>query len=130
MKMLLITLICLSLIGCGYSSNNNKMVAQPKKIHHNTPILCHNYTELDVSLGVLRNGSGSMSTEDVLLTVNNDKDQVVLQRAIDDGKLVEIHYDEFRLALCVPEYQITSVEIIEGAVKTEDQKKQLDSLQK
>jgi hypothetical protein len=122
MKMF-IALVCMSMIGCGYSSTNNEMVAQPKKIHHTTPILCHNYTELDVSMGVMRNGSGSMSTEDVLLTVNNDKDQIVLQKAIDDGKLVKIHYDEFRFAVCIP---------VEGAIKTEDQKKQdkIDELKK
>lgn len=118
--------------GCGYSSTDNELIAQPKKVFHQTPIVCPNRNDVDVSLGVMRGGVGSMSVADMMLTVNNPKDVATLEKAIADGKLVKIRYNEFRLALCQEDNDLTSVEIVDGVAKTEDQKKSetIDALEK
>ena len=109
--------------GCGYSSTDNELIAQPKKVFHQTPIICPNRNDVDLSLGVMRGGVGSMSTQDMMLTVNDPKNVALLEKAIADGKLVKIHYNEFRFQWCQEESDLTSVEIVDGVAKTEDQKR-------
>src|SRR5579859_447764 len=48
---------------CGNSSVGNELEGQVKKVVKRTPIFCSDYVEADVSLGVIRNGVGSMSQE-------------------------------------------------------------------
>lgn len=97
------------LVGCGYSSYDNTAIGQVKKIHHNTPIFCSNYDDADISLGVMRDGVGSMSKEDI--------DVVIPANLIDDfeklaasGGLVEIHYNQARMAFC-PDTDLIASEI-------------------
>lgn len=98
--------------GCGYSSINNQTLGQPKRLHQETPLICGPFTDLDLSLGVMRNGVGSMSPHDELFYVPNKEDQVLLDQAIKDGKLVRITYDERRFQVCTQDYVITKVELL------------------
>lgn len=98
--------------GCGQSSVDNELTGQVKRVKHVTPIICGNYSEVDVSLGVLRNGVGSMSKEDIWLLVE-DKDQVtLLEKAAKDGDIVKVTYDVQRLTFCVPDHTLKTVEIV------------------
>lgn len=107
-KLLLIMMLC----ACGYSSKSSELSGQPKNIEHNTPLICMNYDSVDISLGVMRNGVGSMSTQDVYLYVPSQNDIDTLNQAIKDGKLVKITYDEARITFCVPEKVVRKIEVL------------------
>lgn len=124
MKKVFLFSILVAMCGCGYSSVDNELIAQPKKIFHQTPLICPNRNDVDVSLGVMRDGVGSMSTHDIYLTVPNQKDLQTLETAINDGKLVKIHYNDYRFTWCQQSETVTSVEIVDGPVKTEQEKRQ------
>ena len=111
-----LTILCLTLLcGCGYTSRGNEAIGQPKKISHDTPIFCSDYDSVDISLGVMRGGVGSMSTQDMWLAFaphNDQKNEDLLVKAIHDGKLVKFTYDYRRLSICQEAPQITGVEIV------------------
>lgn len=112
LKRLLLKLMFPALIpaaACGYSSKDNELVGQVKKVVTQTPILCGDYYEADVSLGVLRNGAGSFSKEDVVLYVQNPTHLPLLKQAAEEGFPVKVGYDIKRVTRCVPEHQLTSV---------------------
>jgi len=110
-KIALVALLCTT-AACGYSSKDNELTGQVKKVHNQTPIICGDYVAADVSLGVMRNGVGSMSAEDVILYVPNADDAAALKKAADTGQLVKVTYDVKRLVLCVPEKQVKHVELL------------------
>ena|ERR1035437_8887163 len=110
-KYLVIALLLIT--SCGYTSVDNELLGQPKKLYHQTPIICPNRTDLDISLGVMRNGVGSMSTQDLYLTVPNKQDVDKLNSALSSGKLVKLHYNILRWTLCQRMESVTSVEILD-----------------
>lgn len=113
MKKLLIKLLFPFLIpvaACGYSSRDNELVGQVKKVVAQTPVLCGDYHEVDISLGVLRNGMGSTSKEDIVLYVANNSDVVLLKRAAEEGFPIKATYSIKRTPWCVPDHWLTSVE--------------------
>lgn len=114
MNKVIVLAVVVALSACGLSAKNNEMVGQVKKVVEQTPIFCGDYAEADISLGVLRNGGGSMSKEDVVLYVA-DQDMVkLLKRAAEDGSPVKVTYDIQRLAVCRPDHWLTSVQVIEA----------------
>lgn len=108
----LIFLVGLALVGCGYTSKNNEVVGQIKKVVNKTPIFCWDHAIVDVSLGVMRNGVGSMSGEDVYLYVPPALVDEVTKVAATGG-LVKVAYDVKRFSLCVPQWQLTKLEVIQ-----------------
>lgn len=111
--MKLISVLILSgLVGCGYSSRNNELTGQVKKVIHQTPIICPNRVDVDISLGVMRNGVGSMSSQDVYATVINESDVKLLEKAAEAGALVKLNYDQVRLTICNQLIQILKVEVL------------------
>ncbi len=99
--------------GCGYRARNNEVIGQVKKIVHNTPLICPEYDDVDVSLGVMRNGVGSMSTQDQYFAVNDKNLLEKFVKAAETGQLVRIKYDSKRLYFCHDENSIvTDVEIV------------------
>lgn len=110
MRRLLCGLLLFS--GCGFSSRNTELVGQVKKVVGHTPIICPDYNSVDVSLGVMRNGVGSMSTQDVWLYVSSDTQTAILKHATENGLLVKVTYNEKRLTWCVPDKWVTSVEVL------------------
>ena len=129
-KIFLLAAFCL--IGCGYSSVDNELIGQPKKIFHQTPLICPNRSDVDISLGVMRDGVGSMSSQDMFLTVNNPNDLKTLESAIADGKLVKIKYNDYRFTWCQLSENVTSVTVVEGSPQSEKDKKkhEIDELNK
>lgn len=114
MKILGIMACCFSLMGCwGNSAIDSELVGQPKKVIHVTPMFCEDRNDLDISLGVMRNGVGSMSTQDVFMTIPNRTDADTLTTAVAEGKVVKIHYDTKRFAWCWNEEVVKSVEVLE-----------------
>lgn len=109
-SVLLIGLLFLS--GCGYSSKGNELVGQAKKVVNQTPILCEERSDADISLGVMRNGVGSMSTQDLWLTVPNEADKKLLTEAASQGLLVKVNYDIKRWTWCWEDHIVTSVELV------------------
>jgi len=103
--------------GCGYTSVDNKMTGQVKKIHHNTPIVCENYISADVSLGVMQNGVGSISSHDVQMTIEDQKVMLVMEKAASTGKLVEITFKERRVTVCIDGYIVTSAKLLDDPGK-------------
>jgi hypothetical protein len=104
--------IILLLSGCGYSARNIEAIGQVKRIADITPLFCPDRQEVDLSLGVMRNGSGSMSTQDLYLNVLSGEQLKLLKQAAESGKLVKIVYDALRLPVCTNPYLIKSVEIL------------------
>lgn len=103
----------LALTACGNASRDNTAIGQVKRIHHETPIVCGNYTDIDLSLGVMKNGVGSMSTEDVYLVIQNRDDEKILEESEKNGRLVDVIYDTRRFSFCQPNHRITSVKYAE-----------------
>ena len=112
MKKILTISILLLLTACGYSSKQNEAIGQVKKVTEQTPIICSDYQATDISLGVMRNGVGSMSTEDVWYYVPNRDDVETLKKAAQTGQLVKFQFDVKRIRFCVPNDMITHVEIL------------------
>ncbi len=107
---------CISfLLACGYSAKQNELIGQVKKVAEVTPIICGDYVAADISLGVMRNGVGSMSHEDVDVYVQRDRDIAILKNAVATGKLVRVIYDNKRwpAGLCVPTLWVTDVQILD-----------------
>lgn len=112
-KVALLSLLALG--GClGHNSTGNELVGQVKRVQHKTPILCPDYVHVDVSMGTMRNGVGSMSTQDLWLWVKNPGDVAILEKAAKDGQIVKITYDVARARWfgCVEHEELTSVEIV------------------
>lgn len=105
-------IVALILMGCGYSSRNNESIEQAKKVVNQTPILCNDRVDADISLGVMRGGVGSMSTEDLWLTVPHESDQKLLIEAAAKGKLVKVNYDIKRITWCWNDHIVTHVETV------------------
>lgn len=105
--------------GCGYESKDNELVGQVKKVVHQTPIICPDYVKADISLGILRNGVGSMSTQDVWVTIGEGADSHLLEEAARTGKLVKVNYSVKRVTFCVPDHIVTRVETIEAGASAQ-----------
>lgn len=110
--MLMIALVGL-LAGCGRSSIDNELVGQPKKVLHVNPLICPDYYAVDISLGVMRDGVGSMSTQDEWFYIPDHSDIETFKTAVDNGSLVKVRYDVYRVTFCVPNTAITHVEVTE-----------------
>lgn len=112
MKIIFSLVAVLFVSGCGYSSVDNEMIGQVKKVVRNTPILCNEYHDADISLGVMRGGVGSMSTQDVWVYTDSKEDLAVLKKANENGALVKITYDVKRWTWCVDDHFVTKVELV------------------
>lgn len=113
MRKAIIAAALLMLSGCGNSSVDNELIGQVKKVSHVTPLLCFDYVDADISLGVMRNGVGSMSTQDQWLTVPREQDQKILAEAAQSGKIVKVTYRVARVMWCWNDHIVTSAEIVE-----------------
>lgn len=114
LSLLAVTALTLTLTGClGNESTDNELIGQAKKAQLATPLICPHYHRVDVSLGVMRNGAGSMSTQDVWMYVPNDKDFVIFTDAVAKGSVVKVNYNVARLTWCVPMPVVTHVEVVE-----------------
>ena len=113
MRKLIMILVIALVASCGYSSRDNEVVGQVKKVVHKTPILCYDQTNADLSLGVIRNGVGSMSTQDIWVYVSNADHEKILKQANETGKIVKVKYDVARVRWCSPDHLVTDVEIVD-----------------
>lgn len=110
MRFVIAFVLCLA-ASCGWTSAGNEAVGQVKKVIKKTPILCPDYTVVDISLGVMRNGVGSVSHEDLELVAEDPKDIDLLKTASITGEIVKFSYDVKRVALCWPDDRLTHAEI-------------------
>jgi hypothetical protein len=115
MNRTLLPLLLLMLASCGYSHVNNELIGQPKSIEATTPIFCPNQNILHLSLGVMRNGVGSMSTEDVRISIPDDNLAIRLQPVVKAGKLINAQTNEARFRWCNEEKELVAFEIVEDA---------------
>jgi hypothetical protein len=63
-------------------------------------------------MGVMRDGVGSMSSEDVWVYVPDKENFDLLKKANETGALVKVTYDVKRLTFCVEDHIVTKVEIL------------------
>lgn len=113
MKLAHCLLVLPLLVGCGYSHLNNELIGQPKAIEATTPLFCPNQNILHLSLGVMRHGVGSMSTEDILINIPDDNLALRLQPVVKAGKLINAQTNEARLRWCNEEKELVSFEIVD-----------------
>lgn len=106
-------LVALLLAGCGDSAHDGDLIGQAKKVTNVTPLICRDYIAFDVSLGVMKGGSGSMSSQDMWFTVRNQSDVATLEKAVAQAAIVHVKYDTRRFAICTEDYILTSIEIIQ-----------------
>ena len=111
MKLFLIGIIAMTLTACGYSARDTEAVGQVKRVMNNTPMLCSDFIDVDLSLGVIRNGVGSVSNEDIWIVVSRP-DAEILKKANEEGQLVKITYDQQRISFCNEGRIATKVEIL------------------
>lgn len=108
-----ILLFAFGFCGCwGHESVDNKLTGQAKKVHHNTPLICPDYYSADISLGVMRNGVGSMSTQDVEVVISA-ADLPTFEKAALDGSVVDLEYNVKRLKICTTGHIATNVKIVQ-----------------
>jgi hypothetical protein len=110
-KTMLVLLSSIALSGCGYTSRDGEAIGQAKKVTAVTPLLCGDYYALDVSLGVMRGGVGSMSTQDMWLTIRNVGDIAKMKAAVESGAIVRIKYDTPRFPICTESFVLTGFEV-------------------
>jgi hypothetical protein len=114
---LVVFILIVLCIARGFSSKDNELICQVKYVEHKTPLICPDYMEASVSLGVMKDGVGSMSVSDKHLTVRTDEQYKILQTAVKSAKLVRIIYDMKRAGgdywICTPEYIVKKVEILD-----------------
>jgi hypothetical protein len=100
---------CIPLAGCfGNSASENTVIGQVKKVKHVTPLICDDRYDVDVSLGMMRNGVGSMSTQDMWISVPAELVGAFTVNA-DSGAPVQITYDTPRLAWCWQDEWATAI---------------------
>jgi hypothetical protein len=109
MKALLL-IVLIMIMGCGYSELGTQVVGQVKGIQKHNPILCDNYKVLDLSLGVMIDGVGSMSTEDKYYNIMTEEQEQTLEKAT--GHIVKITVDEKRFNWCINTSHISKIEIV------------------
>lgn len=111
-NLILILIVSMLTSACGYSSRSNEVIGQAKKIINQTPLLCADRTDGDLSLGVMRNGVGSMSTQDVWFTIPKAEDQALFKQASENGAIVKVTYDVARVVFCWSNHIVTKVELV------------------
>ena len=104
--------LAMLMVSCGYSSMDNELSGQVKRVIHTTPLLCPDRYDVDVSLGVFRNGVGSVSKHDMSLVVLKESDVQKLKDAASTGKIVKMTYNEPRFRFCHEFSEVTNVEIL------------------
>lgn len=110
---MLVFMAMFMLSGCfGYSSRESEVTGQPKKVINQTPIICPERSDLDLSLGVVRGGVGSMSTSDLYLTIGDKAEADSLKKAVDSGYLVKVVYNTNRVTICQYEHEVSKVTIL------------------
>lgn len=98
------------LSSCGNSSVDGEAIGQSKKVTYVTPVFCPDYYAFDMSLGVIQNGSGSVSTQDFWYTVYDPIIIAKLKNAVKIGAIVKIKYTARRFAVCTEDYILTGID--------------------
>lgn len=108
-----VSALAMMLASCGYSHRDNEVIGQPKSVESTTPMVCPDQHILHLSLGVMRHGVGSMSTEDIRINVPNDAMAGALQAVVKSGKLINAQTDEARLRWCNEEKELVAFTVLE-----------------
>lgn len=107
-----ILILSLFLTACGYSAKESEVIGQVKKVVNVTPLICSDRNEIDLSLGVIRGGVGSMSSEDIFMNVSDPTSLATLKAANETGSLVKVIYNTYRVAFCQEPKQVVRVELV------------------
>lgn len=96
------------------AARDGTLIGQAKKLTLVTPywsFVCPNYYALDVSLGIMQNGTGSISHEDMWLTVINVDDLSEMEVAVKKGSIVKVKYNTRRWFACTEEFYAIGFEV-------------------
>lgn len=116
-KTIVAVVFAITLSGCGYSHRDNDVVGQPKSVESTTPVFCPDQHILHLSLGVMRHGVGSMSTEDIRINVPDSSLVPRLKSVVESGKIINARTNEARFRWCNEEKELVSFEVIEDPAK-------------
>lgn len=114
-------LICFGVVGCaggmgdgccGYTKKDQTGSGQVKKVGKISPLICPDYYQVDLSLGVMRNGVGSMSHQDITLAID-DRDVKAMKAAAEAGAIIDFTYDTRRVIVCVEEDRLSSFKVVD-----------------
>jgi hypothetical protein len=111
-KAILAIAIAAALSGCGYTSRDNEVVGQVKRVMQKTPMVCPNYYTADISMGVLRNGVGNVSKEDIWVVIPEDK-VAQFKKLAETGQPIKATYDVTRWAWCSPADRLRTVDTLQ-----------------
>lgn len=104
--------VLFALFGCGNSAVNGSAVGQAKGWDITTPLICADYKFFDMSQGVMQNGSGSVSHEDMRFTIAEGVDMAVVKLATETAAIVKVTYNERRAPFCTENFILTDIKII------------------
>lgn len=121
-KNVLVGLFCsLAMVGCaggvgdgccGWSGMDITGSGQVKRVSKVSPMICPDYYAVDISLGVMRNGVGSVSKEDMILYLP-DNMLIDMKRAAESSAIINFVYNERRSSNCVPDARLLSFKVVQ-----------------
>jgi hypothetical protein len=100
------------LAGCGNVSVDGEAIGQAKKLTKTTNLFCPDYYSFDMSLGVMQNGTGSISKEDIWMTVDDARLIPAINAAVARGAVVKARYNQRRIPFCSDSYILTGIEVL------------------
>ena len=105
-------ILAAALTSCGYSGIDGEGIGQAKKVTRVTNLFCEDYDAFDMSLGVMQNGTGSVSTQDIWFTVPDRTLIPKLRDLVARGVVVKVTYDTRRVPFCTEHLILRSVEAV------------------
>ena len=109
-------LAALTVSSCGYRSLESNELGQAKTVIKTNNLVCPDYYVLHVSLGVMKNGTGSMSNQDTDYSVDPTRvDIEKLRLAVRNGSLIETKFNTRRgfSAFCTEFKELLSFTVTE-----------------
>lgn len=101
--LILVPLLAIS-TGFGIGSEG-ELVGQIKEVRKVNPVICPRHATAEISLGHIKDGTGSYSTEDKLIQIPDDRVEEFKRYAV-TGEIVTAQTATWRLALCVPDTHV------------------------
>jgi hypothetical protein len=106
---------------CGWSGKEITGLGQVKKVGLESNLVCPDYYQVDIALGIMRNGFGCMSTHDQRFFVPDSIQRFFIpdsmlkdfRTAAEKSSIVNFSYDVRRASSCVNNYRITSFKVVD-----------------
>lgn len=94
----------LLLSSCGNSATDIELTGQLKAAGVATNLICPDYFYLDMSMGVIKDGTGSVSKDDIFVTLYGRQEYKKYQELAKVGAIITVHANMRRAAFCTETY--------------------------